>query len=118
MLIGAQTFSKWCLILEYQVNRDFISKTLCVNRSTPLSCCKGKCYLNKKMANDESSQQVPGKGAPKDEPTLQVHHHENLLLQPLFTVSLITHSTRHLPGQAQEYLLSFFPPPRLLSFSA
>jgi len=118
LLIGAQTFSKWCLILEYQVNRDFISKNICVNRSTPLSCCKGKCYLNKKMADDESSQQVPGKGSQKDEPTLQVHQPENLLLRPLMTITLITHSTRHLTGQSQEHILSFFPPPRMLSFSA
>lgn len=117
LLIGTQTFSKWCLILEYQINRDFISKTLCVNRSTPMSCCKGKCYLNKKMADDESQQQAPGKGTQRDEPVLQVHHHENLLLKPLFTVSLVTHSTRHLSGQTQEYILSFFPPPRSLSVS-
>jgi hypothetical protein len=115
LLIASQTFSKWCLILEYQVNRDFIAKNLCVNRSTPLSCCKGKCYLHKKMANDESSQQAPGKGAQRDEPVLQVHHQENLLLQPLFTIPSITHSTRHLTGSSQEYILSFFTPPKPVS---
>jgi hypothetical protein len=112
LLVASQTFSKWCLILEYQVNGDFISKNICVNRSTPLSCCKGKCYLNKKMTEDESQQQTPGKGAQKDETVLQVLHAGNPLPQPLMTVTGITHSTRHLSSEAQEYILSFFPPPR------
>jgi hypothetical protein len=116
LLIGLQTFSKWCLILEYQVNRDFISKNLCVNRSNPLSCCKGGCYLKKKIAADESSQQTPGKGSQKGEPVLQAHPREYPLPQPLITATLIIHSTRHLAGQSQEVILSFFPPPRTGSY--
>ena len=117
LLIGLQTFSKWCLILEYQVNRDFIARNLCINRVNRerVSCCQGKCYLNKKMASDESSQQAPGKGGQKEETLLQVLHRDNPLPQPLITFALIRHSTRHLIGQPQEYLFAFFPPPRSAS---
>jgi hypothetical protein len=120
LLIGLQTFSKWCLIIEYQVNRDFIAKNLCINRVNRerVSCCEGKCYLNKKMAGDESSQQAPGKGGQKEETLLQVHHRDGLLPQPLVTVTLVMHSTRYLSNRSQEHILSFFPPPKSPSASA
>jgi hypothetical protein len=114
LLITLQTFSKWCLIVEYQVNRDFIARNLCINRVNRerVSCCQGKCYLDKKMAHDESSQQAPGKGGQKEETVLQIHHEGNALPQPRIRITLITHSTRHLSGQSQEYLFAFFPPPK------
>jgi hypothetical protein len=114
LLVTFQTFSKWFLILEYQVNRDFIAKNLCINRVSRegVSCCAGKCYLNKKLANDESAQQIPGKGGQRDETVLQVTHLANPLPQPLITSTLIVHSTRYCGHPSQEYILSFFPPPR------
>jgi hypothetical protein len=116
LLIALQTFSKWCLIAEFQVNRDFIAKNLCVNRFSPCACCKGKCYLNKKMAADESQQQAPGKGSQRDETLLQVHKPGNLLPEPVLFLSMIDHSTRHLDGCSQGWSLCFFPPPRTVSF--
>jgi hypothetical protein len=117
LLISLQTFSKWCVILDFQVNRDFIARNLCINRINRegVSCCKGKCYLNKKMAADESAQQAPGKGGQRDEVLLQVHHPDNPLPQPQITVTLIIHSTRHLDIPSQEYLFAFFPPPKAAS---
>ena len=119
LLVTLQTFSKWCLILEYQVNRDFIARNLCINRVNRerVSCCQGKCYLDKKMARDESSQQAPGKGGQKEETPLQLLHRDNPLPQPLITFIFTRHSTRHLCGQSQEYLFAFFPPPKSSSAS-
>jgi len=117
LLIAGQTFSKWCLIVEYQVNRDFISKNLCVNRFKPCACCKGKCYLNKKIAADESQQQAPGRSAQKDEVLLQRHAPGKLLPELVFFAVAIDHSTRHLDGASEDWSSSFFPPPRVLSFS-
>ncbi|HLZ87173.1 MAG TPA: hypothetical protein VKQ52_08035, partial [Puia sp.] len=53
LLVATQTFSKWCLIAGFQVNRDYIASNLCVNRLNAISCCKGKCFLNKSLADDE-----------------------------------------------------------------
>jgi hypothetical protein len=117
LLIASQTFSKWCLIAEYQVNRDFISKNLCVNRSNPVSCCKGKCYLNKKIAAEESQQQAPGRSAQREEVLLQQHAQDKLLSEPVFFVTSIDHSTRHLDGVAGGWSFSVYPPPRTISLS-
>jgi len=53
--------------LEYQVNRDFIAKNLCVNAPGPPAAATVNVTFNKKMATDESQQQAPGKGGQKEE---------------------------------------------------
>ena len=112
LLIGLQTFSKWCLIVEYQVNKEFIAKNLCVNRAKPASCCQGKCYLNKKMATDESQQQAPGKSGQRDETPLQVFLQRNIVPTPQLTEISSIHSTRYITPATQEHLLSPFEPPQ------
>lgn len=111
LLIALQTFSKWCVIVDYQVNKEYIAKNLCVNRFRPSCCCHGKCYLNKKMAADESQQQAPGKGSQKDEVLLQVHTPGNALPEPAISLVHTTHSTRYLSGLSRVFLSSFTPPP-------
>jgi hypothetical protein len=112
LLMGLQTFSKWCVILEYQVNREFIAKNLCVNRAKPASCCAGKCYLNKKMANDESQQQAPGKSGQRDETPLQFFFQRNIVPTPALTEISSIHATRYVAPATQEHLLTPFQPPQ------
>ena len=62
-LIMSQVFSKWILVVEYNINRSYIARTLCENRNRPQLHCNGKCRLMKKMAEEEgqSSNPVPVK---------------------------------------------------------
>jgi hypothetical protein len=113
LLVAAQSFSKWCLITQFQVNRDYIARNLCVNRLNPVSCCKGTCFLNKKLSDDQSKQEAPGNGGQRDEVLLQVHRVENILPEPPVCIVVLQHASRYLAGAAQEYLPSFFAPPRL-----
>ena len=53
MLMLTQTFSKWLVVLEYSLNRDFIAQKLCVNRVKPKLHCNGKCQMTKKLAEEE-----------------------------------------------------------------
>ncbi len=52
-----QTFSKCFLVLDYQWNKDYIAKWLCVNRDRPAMKCEGKCYLCKKLKADAKKDQ-------------------------------------------------------------
>jgi hypothetical protein len=113
LLVAAQSFSKWCLIAEFQVNRDFIARNLCVNRLNPISCCKGTCFLNKNLADDENKQQAPARGGQRDEVLLQVHRAESLLPAPLEMAFVLRHFARYHCRSAQEYIPSFFAPPRV-----
>lgn len=40
------------ILLEYQVNKEYIARVLCENKSRPTLHCNGKCQLNKKLAAD------------------------------------------------------------------
>jgi hypothetical protein len=47
------------------VNQSYIAKNLCINREKPMMHCNGKCYLSKKLKQQEKQdQQAP---VPKNE---------------------------------------------------
>lgn len=55
-----QSFSKWIIILEFNINRNYIARNLCENRYRPLMHCNGKCLLMKKMAAEDNQQSPAG----------------------------------------------------------
>lgn len=54
LLLLTQVFSKWLLVVDYTLNKDYIAKNLCINREKPKLLCSGKCQLAKKMAAEEN----------------------------------------------------------------
>jgi hypothetical protein len=46
-------------VLDYSVNKSFITNNLCENRLKPEIHCAGKCYLNKQLAKSNESRE-PG----------------------------------------------------------
>jgi hypothetical protein len=52
----AQNCSRYLVILDYQLNKDFISNNLCENRNKPKCHCCGKCYLKKQLAKTDKEQ--------------------------------------------------------------
>ena len=36
-------------VIDYLINKDYIAKTLCINKDKPKSCCKGKCHMVKQL---------------------------------------------------------------------
>jgi hypothetical protein len=113
LLIGLQTFSKWALILQYRVNKEYIAKNLCVKRNT-VSCgvCLGKCFLHKKLAGDESQQQAPGRSGQKEESPLPLFSQRTQLPELSCLPAGCTHSTRWLPANSREFIHSIFQPPQ------
>ena len=62
-LLLLQTFSKWIVLVNYTVNRDYIAKTLCENRDKPKLNCNGKCQLMKNMAAEEDQNNKTSSGS-------------------------------------------------------
>ena len=117
LLTVAQTFSKWCVIAEFRLNREYIAKNLCVNRFRTCPCCKGKCYLNKRLAEDQSQQQTPGKDAQHEEIPLQIVETGNVLPEPVVITSAASAcDPSWLDDDSQDYIPSFFAPPRETMF--
>ncbi len=64
LLLLTQTFSKMLIMVEYNLNRDYIAQNLCENKNKPMLHCNGKCQLSKKLAEDEkqNTSSRPGNG--------------------------------------------------------
>lgn len=61
LAIFAQTFSKWIVVVSFNVNRDYIAKNLCEKRNLPGLNCNGSCVLMKKMKQEsKKDQKDPG----------------------------------------------------------
>jgi len=48
--------------IQYELNKEFIIKTLCVERNMEVNTCQGKCHLNKeieKNADKEEPHSIP-----------------------------------------------------------
>lgn len=65
LAILATTFNKVIVVLDFQLNKNYVASALCVNRDKPRSCCHGKCFL-KKQLQKEDEQGKPGIPVSKD----------------------------------------------------
>ena len=45
------------ILTAFHLNRDYISSNLCVNRFDAIPLCKGSCYLEKQLSDNEQQQQ-------------------------------------------------------------
>lgn len=76
-----QSFSKWLVLAEYKLNRDFISKNLCENKSAPSKHCNGHCHLMKQLQKDNERDDNSSTGIKsKTETTLFSSKFENKLI--------------------------------------
>jgi hypothetical protein len=50
------SISPWGTIAYYHLNRDYIARVLCENRSRPELHCDGQCYLAKKLKSQQDRQ--------------------------------------------------------------
>jgi hypothetical protein len=55
----AQLGSRYLVMLNFEVNKQMIAQTLCVNRDKPMSGCNGKCYLKKQLDKAAKQENAP-----------------------------------------------------------
>ena len=113
-LIALQTFSKMLIIMGYRWNKDYISKTLCVNRANPKSCCRGKCFLNKKFVQDDNPLSATGNISQKDFPEFQFVSNHPAFFTPGISMSAGAHFENFVAGKSQDFYRSFLKPPQAL----
>lgn len=106
-----QTISKLAIIINYQVNKEYIAQNLCVNKDEPESCCEGKCHLEKELKKaDEAESTLPGSDIKEKLETFSCL--DNNFFKGLISVSsIITYSFPICPNLNQGYEASVFHPP-------
>ncbi len=108
------SFTRFFIYAGFELNQEYIAKTLCVNRDKPELHCNGKCYLSNKIKQAEEKEKRTERENQRksfQEAAFEVKKFEPLppvwLLQARFAV----HRTSDLPQGVSEIL---HPPPRLL----
>jgi len=51
--MSLQCFYKLGVIAYFNLNHEYIAKTLCVNKDLPMTTCHGKCFLNRNLKTGE-----------------------------------------------------------------
>lgn len=54
-----QSFSKVVIWVDFELNREYISKNLCVQKAKKNNTCKGTCQLKKKLEEDDKEEKSP-----------------------------------------------------------
>lgn len=84
ILIGTgiifQSFSKIFILINFQLNREYISKNLCVQKKFKNNCCKGSCHLKKELKEEEKKEQSPS-NCLKDIKEVQIFCQNNTFFQ-------------------------------------
>ncbi len=57
LVIMIQSTSSLWILGSFYINQDYISKNVCVNRFDAMPICKGKCYLNNELKENEKKEQ-------------------------------------------------------------
>jgi hypothetical protein len=106
-----QTTNQLWIWAAFKLNQDYIANTLCINRFDLVPICKGSCYLEQKLANNQE-QQTKQPDLKTKEITLFYQQSATLLATPLAiknaTVTYVAYNTRFIPST---YLQSVFRPP-------
>lgn len=58
LLILSQLCSTWLTLASFTLNRDYIARNLCENRTRPVLKCKGKCVLMKKLKQEDQEERA------------------------------------------------------------
>lgn len=60
-----QVTSKFIVVVDYWINKDYIAKNLCENKAKPKMHCDGKCHLAKQIDKQEKKEK-PTKNSLKE----------------------------------------------------
>lgn len=75
-------------VAYYQINQEYIAAVLCINKTKPASSCNGKCYLSKKMKEQERQEQTIPSVVKGLEEVVLYFSDFNLIPTPVFTNEL------------------------------
>lgn len=110
LLLLAQTFSQWLIVLDYQINKDYIARVLCENKNRPKLKCNGKCQMMKKLAEEEKQQQSSELRAGNQSLIVSASAHFATLQKPTVSETLIEYQELPVPHTVTRSYAIFHPP--------
>ncbi|MCE6991139.1 hypothetical protein [Dyadobacter sp. CY323] len=99
------TFSQWGTIAYYQINKEYITRVLCENRDKPQLHCNGKCYLAKKLKEQQEKQDKQTSELVQNIPVLQ------LFASPIVSYEFLSGPFQQSPVLTFSYHLATYQAP-------
>jgi len=101
--------------IDYYVNYNYISTTLCVNRDKPQMHCNGKCYLNKLIKKEINQENNTNSKAPN----IDFSKYPVLLIDTEIKVSIVDENISnkiiyYKNLNQQDFISQDFHPPQLV----
>ncbi len=84
-------FSRFLLVMDYQVNKDFIAQYLCANKAKPQLACNGQCYLQKNLEKSAEAEKDSASHSQKVDVTL--FYQLFLKIEPVYYACQATYLT-------------------------
>ena len=107
----AMTFSQAVILTSFMVNRAYIAKNLCENRSRPIMHCGGKCCLAKKLRNEQKrDQENPERRSESKFDVLALAYRTPVSLS--LTEVFLHHTSHYLDTVTEDYRPGCFHPPQ------
>lgn len=105
-----QPLQNFWIRFSFELNRTYIAKNLCVNRTKPELKCGGKCYLMKKLA-EKQKQEQKNERTEVFVTTLFLQKSSNFLFSNNFSLLKNAFNPSLLFFTSQECILGIFRPP-------
>jgi hypothetical protein len=112
--LSFQSMVKLAVVGWYELNKDYVAKNLCENRSKPQMKCCGKCYLRKQLKKAEDGNDANGKQAPGKLTKIEISEFipsQSFQLPAYFVSAIKSYNPRMQRMHDRLSLLSIFHPP-------
>lgn len=110
LLMSFQSVYKLGLVTYFEVNRDFIAKTLCINKAKPEKHCNGQCYLKRKLKKAEEKEKTPASST-REKTDFQYFVIENFEMSILGSTTDVIRNTLFFELSPQNSSFGQFRPP-------
>jgi hypothetical protein len=106
----SQSFTKFFIVVNFNANRNYIAKNICVKRNIENNDCQGCCHLKKQMKEDENSSKPNSSNSKEKFEDLFIQHH--FQLKSFISKTFIEFKSTFINHYFSSFSLSFFHPPQ------
>ena len=106
-----QSAGKLIVLIDYSLNKTFISKNLCENKAKAKMKCNGKCHLKKQLQKEEKKEHSPSNNVKEKS---EVQFFNSLRKTDLLIFTLLSNEMNviYLDPHSDKHTATIFQPPR------
>jgi len=110
--IVIQTMSKCIICINFQINREYIAKNLCIKKKEIKNSCKGKCHLKKQLDEEDKKESPADSKNGKELNDTQLFCYSSDLFMVIEPENAPKNNTPYLLGKFVTNTKAIFHPPK------